>query len=351
MCPGSPELLRVVTRSTKRHDMHRKRASPWWNMEELLYDIRLYTGNDKDELKRLSPRQWPGHTGVDARCRPTDYHEGLRPWTQETEILIQQTKTRLRTMLSCQYSFGSVVGAPVIFFLGGFVFTLLQSLEALGDENIAEGLAFGQWYMVIPHIAIVSSLLLAGNNPNILEGVFATEREDPDDDMVILGIHYELAYPSCYKVAWQSTRGQTKKDWIDNLVKTYGVRDGVGFAGQTEVDEDINELEERTTLGKGPWAVITVLTLLLIGVPFGLAFATSYLTPSKGLACRSLTILIYACAEFSQVLLWLWAFMKPLPKREDLAVPPSLGINSHTQTPKTKRTRVDMLSWLREGGP
>jgi hypothetical protein len=55
-------------------------------------------------------------------------------------------------MLHCQYSFGTIVGAPVIFFLGGFVFALLSSLEELGDEDIAEALAFGQWYMIIPHI-------------------------------------------------------------------------------------------------------------------------------------------------------------------------------------------------------
>jgi hypothetical protein len=70
-------------------------------------------------------------------------------------------------MLHCQYSFGSIVGAPVFFFLGGFIFALLQILEGLGHEDIAEGCAFGRWYMTIPHIAIVPGGLLAGNNPNI----------------------------------------------------------------------------------------------------------------------------------------------------------------------------------------
>jgi hypothetical protein len=30
------------------------------------------------------------------------------------EKQIRKTKTRLRTMLHCQYSFGSIVGAPVM---------------------------------------------------------------------------------------------------------------------------------------------------------------------------------------------------------------------------------------------
>jgi hypothetical protein len=105
-------------------------------------------------------------------------------------------------MLNCQYSFGSMVGAPVVFFLSGFIFAFVQNVQELGSEDIALALAFGQWYMTIPHIAIVSGLLLAGNNPSILEGVFATQREAGLDRVKFLGLNFGLAYPSCYKVAW-----------------------------------------------------------------------------------------------------------------------------------------------------
>ena len=115
-------------------------------------------------------------------------------------------------MVHCQYSSGFVVGAPVIFFLGGFIFALLQSLYGLGDENIAESPAFGQWYMTIRHIAIVSGLFWPETTRTSFESVFGTERDERSDDLRFLGLHFELAYPSCYKVAWQGLHGHAKEE-------------------------------------------------------------------------------------------------------------------------------------------
>ncbi|CAK7208906.1 hypothetical protein SBRCBS47491_000256 [Sporothrix bragantina] len=199
-------------------------ASPWQHMEEFLYDLRLY--DDDFPTRQHSPRQYAKHhacpNGID--CHEEAHNEPPIPRSPATERLIHQAKTRLKTMLHCQYSFGSVIGAPVVFFLGGFIFALLQSLDTLGDEDIAEGLAFGQWYMTIPHIAIISGLLLAGNNPNILEGVLAVERKYRQDNITFMGMTYGLAYPSCYKVAWLWDRGYNKKKWLDTLITTYLVR-------------------------------------------------------------------------------------------------------------------------------
>ncbi len=190
-------------------------ASPWRHVEALLYNVRLYdNNNDNDPGRGESPWQWARHQVPRDGCQNGEHctveglRESPRPLTLDMQRHIARTKTRLRTMLQCQYSFGSLVGAPVIFFLGGFLFAFLTSLDNLGDEDIAESIAFGCWYMIIPHIAIVSGLLLAGNNPNILEGVLATEREDqadadPADIRVFFGLlRFELVYPSCYKVAW-----------------------------------------------------------------------------------------------------------------------------------------------------
>lgn len=313
--PGAGGLRREHT-STQRQGSQHLKASPWRHMEELLYGIRLF--DDEDQRRNLSPRQWPKHLCHPGRhCRVRDHVE--RPWprTHKTDRQVKKTKTRLRTMLHCQYSFGSIVGAPVIFFLGGFIFALVQSLEGLGDEDIAEGLAFGQWYMTIPHIAIVSGLLLAGNNPNILEGVFATDVEPKSDDHRFLGLRFELAYPSCYKVAWQWLRGHTKKKWIDKLIETYETRYDCDFDGDRDVDSDIKDLRAVTTLSPLDWFLVLSLAALLLGVPFTLAFLTSFFTPEIGLSCRSLTFTVYACLEFSQILLWLWAYAGPPPARSD----------------------------------
>ena len=299
------------------------RASPWRHMEELLYPIRLY--DDEDTDRNLSPRQYPKYYHRAIFCqhiickdsthfRPEDPH----PRTAKIERQIHKTKTRLRTMLNCQYSFGSMVGAPVVFFLGGFVFALLQSIQSMGDEDTALALAFGQWYMIIPHIAIISGLLLAGNNPNILEGVFATTRQKEETDLKILGLNFGLAYPSCYKVAWQWHRGHNKLRWIQQVLHTYDRRSiddqagprGVWYA-RPDLTRDLDQLRDKTTLSPLDWFLILFMATFLLGVPFVLAFITAFYTPEVGLSCRSFTFTIYACAELGQVLLWLWAYVGP----------------------------------------
>ncbi|KAK6071230.1 hypothetical protein SCUP515_08044 [Seiridium cupressi] len=280
-------------------------ASPWRHMENLLYEIRLY--DDEDRLRAEFPRQWPKHDCGDEMCDDQAHVERPRARDHIFESFVAKTRTRLRTMLHCQNSFGTIVGAPVIFFLGGFIFALLSSLEDLGDEDIAEALAFGQWYMIIPHISIISGLLLAGNNPNILEGVFATERDEEVDVVRFFGLRFGLAFPSCYKTAWQWRRGHVKKGWITKIINTYGARRDVDFRGNVELDDDMEDLRERTTLVAFDWAFILAIMSLLIFVPYVLAFLTSYFTPPVGLACRALTSSVYACSQAGQILLWFWA--------------------------------------------
>jgi len=40
-------------------------------------------------------------------------------------------------------SFGSAVGAPVVFFLGAFVYNMVDIQARLGDNDTAHALAFG----------------------------------------------------------------------------------------------------------------------------------------------------------------------------------------------------------------
>ncbi|QKX64749.1 uncharacterized protein TRUGW13939_11925 [Talaromyces rugulosus] len=179
-------------------------------------------------------------------------------------------------------------------------------------QMASAGLAFGQWYMTIPHIAIVSGLLLAGNNPNILEGVLATVRDGPEERAPgSLGFRFELAYPSCYKVAWQWLRGPKKRRWIDQIIKTYLSIEDVRCGGKPGSDDDIGELQERTTLSLLDWSLVLTLTLLLLGVPLILAFLTAFYTPVVGISCRCLTITVYGSVQLGQILLWLWAYTGP----------------------------------------
>lgn len=71
---------------------------------------------------------------------------------------------------------------------------------------------------------------------------------------------------------------------------------------------------KATTLCITSWAVIS-LTLLLMGVPFVLAFLTAFYTPQMGFSCRSLTFTVYVITQISQMFLWMWAFAGP-PQEE-----------------------------------
>jgi hypothetical protein len=97
------------------------------------------------------------------------------------------------------------------------------------------------------------------------------------------------------------------------LLETYGRPDDAAL-NRVEEDEqeddmqDLEDLRERATLSPLDWFLILFMATFLLGVPFILAFLTAFFTPPVGLACRSLTFTVYACAQFTQVFLWLWAY-------------------------------------------
>lgn len=41
--------------------------------------------------------------------------------------------------------FASAVGAPIVFFAGGFIYSLRDILSSLGNNDTAHTLAFGMW--------------------------------------------------------------------------------------------------------------------------------------------------------------------------------------------------------------
>ncbi|KAH8675456.1 hypothetical protein BX600DRAFT_534925 [Xylariales sp. PMI_506] len=337
----SPEVRQSVASSKLIAHMV---TSPWRHMEKLLYDIRLY--DDEDSERGETPRQYPRHECNNSACEDLNHNEKPRVRDAAFKSHVAKTRTRLRSMLQCQSSFGSVVGAPVIFFIGGFIFSFMSSLENLGLEDIAEALAFGQLYMIIPHIAIVTGLLLAGNNPNILEGVIAPEagheeqEEEKKGENSFLGLRFGLAFPSCYRTAWQWRRGHVKKTWFNKIIETYLYRkdssSSPGYPGA--VDRDMVRLMEKTTLGPLDWFFIIFTTGLLVYVPFTLAFLTSYFTPSIGLSCRSLTSSVWACSQAGQALLWLW----------DNVGPPRAAASTKRGARGERRFRL--LDFTREGG-
>ena len=146
------------------------------------------------------------------------------------------------------------------------------------------------WWMTIPHIAIISGLLLAGNNPNTLEAVVRGRSASP---MPRKWYILEPVYDSRYRPAWIWDRGREKRLWVKRLQQEHHGSPDDGF-------------EKRIKIGLQNWITIAALAWALIVIPSTLAFLTSYFTPRIGLSCRSMTFLIYMLSQLCLILLWVW---------------------------------------------
>lgn len=185
------------------------------------------------------------------------------------------------------------------------MFTTVTILSNLGDNDTSLAPAFGMWYMIIPHLSIVSGLLLAGNNPNTSEGVVAHEFGDFEDPEPFEDKHFwtklfGLAYNSRYRSQWLWLRGRSKRKWVEKVLKTYELRPSAGQKGDFVLDEDMVALRKVTTLSIMGWGVVISLTLLLIGITFVLAFLTAFYTHQVGVSCRSLTLTVYTISQIYQ---------------------------------------------------
>jgi hypothetical protein len=137
---------------------------------------------------------------------------------------------------------------------------ICYSKQTLTDSSswTAHNIGFGMFWMVVPHVAIVSSLLLAGNNPNIWQGIAAISppertsiasptRSSMDAQTVTVsnkeGIQqsnkpwwkvplmlldrrtplqmFDSMYDSKYKPAWLWNRGICKATWVARYVNEY----------------------------------------------------------------------------------------------------------------------------------
>jgi hypothetical protein len=106
-------------------------------------------------------------------------------------------------------------------------------------------------------------------------------------------------------------RGKNKKIWIDELFFRYG-------ASPTSKDaEGRGKYVARHGRGEfhfdlWDWIWMVVISGGLMVLPFVLAFITSYYTPTIGLACRSLTFLLYFVFQVWLGMIWLFDFITPL---------------------------------------
>ena len=146
--------------------------------------------------------------------------------------------------------------------------------------------------------AIISGLLLAGNNPNTLEAIIG---QPPAEEPSCCGWRkgFAYSYDSRYRPAWIWDRAKSKKMWLDKVAKTWEADRQTPVASRPD---DFRETIFQANNYK--WVALTAYSLIVI--PSVFAFLTSYFTPIVGLSCRSMTFLAYMLSQFFLIGLWIY---------------------------------------------
>lgn len=72
-----------------------------------------------------------------------------------TNSSVAEAKARLHSLLKSQAAFGTAVGAPVAFYIGAYLYAILDARSNLGDNDTSHALALGLWYSIFVLVAII----------------------------------------------------------------------------------------------------------------------------------------------------------------------------------------------------
>ncbi|MCJ1460598.1 hypothetical protein MMC28_010980 [Mycoblastus sanguinarius] len=265
-------------------------------------------GLDKSQRVQLLTAVLAGNLAIEGV--PADPQEELGKFL-DVGKQPQEVEVRLRAMLACQYPFGAAVGAPILLYIGSFVYSLATLNNQEGDRDTARSLAFGIWWMNIVHVAAISGCLLASNNPSTAAAIveqrrikvsveerlgFANQRPEMEDKVqarLEAMSRLPLSYRARYEPVWMWTRGKSKAAWLRRTAAW-----------------DLPWFREKIEITVEAWVLLTLVAFLLVLFPCALAFWIEYTTPAVGVGCRALTILVYTCAQCIFVTLSAWSHFK-----------------------------------------
>ena len=239
-------------------------------------------------------------------CDPQDELRGvfLRDPTREEAV------NGLLSMLESQMTFGGVVGAAILLYLGSYVYSLSSTLGTTqGDQATARALAFGIWWIIIVHVSVISGSLLASNNPSTAAAIVKRQPERPSLNnrtkdagwcsylksfiqTIIKAI--PLIYETRYEPALIWSRGKNKGFWLS----------------KTSAWENHDMFSNIVHITLHEWFGLFIIAYLLVLIPCGLAFWIEYRTPSVTVGCRSMTILLYMVAQTMFIISSAWSHFK-----------------------------------------
>ncbi|MCJ1369577.1 hypothetical protein MMC20_000789 [Loxospora ochrophaea] len=216
-----------------------------------------------------------------------------------------KTVLQLRAILASQYGFGAVVGAPILFYLGNFAYTIGTLSTTKGQHDTARALAFGIWWMCILHVTIISGSLLASNNPSTVVAIVGRGRDQGSKNQSKPALEAtvqakieklsqaSLVYDSRYEPVWMWDRGKTKARWL---------------RGTQAWKKDW--FRQKIEISDTGWIGLIVVAVFLIMFPCAIAFWIEFQTPARGVACRALTIIVYTVGQIVMIILTAWSHFK-----------------------------------------
>ena len=248
------------------------------------------------------------------------------PQAEITDALLNSTdseakRTRLLGLVDSQMGYGTIVGAPVVFYLGAFIYTILDLSNKPSDQDAAISLAFGVEWMIVVHVAMVGSCLLATNNPSTASVLVGRQRpritriptaqqltghQPPGfwqrllhGDLIFLGDVHKNRYQPV--TLW--SRGRNKKQWV---------QESHAFLN----DQNANQ---RLKVGWKPRIIIFTATCVLINLPATAGAVVAWRTPPIGWGCRSLSFVCYAGIQL--LLTSLYMILHIIRSPEELVIP------------------------------
>jgi hypothetical protein len=122
-----------------------------------------------------------------------------------------QLQSQLRSIMNPQTALGTLVSIPAVFFLGGFIYNALGiNTDSAIDANWVPLAIF---WMVLLLMAVLSVLLLAGNNPSSLSVLMhkSTNNNVPRPWWMFLkDYHKDELHPDS---VW--ARGHSNRRWVE----------------------------------------------------------------------------------------------------------------------------------------
>lgn len=234
---------------------------------------------------------------------------------EDAQTRAHEIQTRLLSLMSSQNNFGSAVGAPVLFYLGAFVYSIVDLKSQIGSVGSAGSVAFAVEWMIIVHVAIVSGCLLASNNPATSAAIVGL----PPDEKLFSPYRASTLDPSALAMVapesvrtkrWRVRLGLSREDgrvrhvpWFSQAYDTRYQPVSLWSRGNNKMDWIQNSssylqhewFQRKVQISALNWTLsIFSPAFLLIVLPPAAGGILTYSTPPVGWGCRSLSLICYA---------------------------------------------------------